>query len=445
MFVMSFAIAAGAFSIANACKKLSTRKKTREFLAPERTTALQHGLPRSAVAEIQAGLDNTQPEAARPGGGGGPGRQFQTPAVQTQVDVRSAMDQANANHYITAAAAAMGLATAGTFLYPPIRLLSLPLVVYTSIPLLQATYTALYKERRLKAVVIDSLAVIGALAARYYFLSALECCLYFLGQKLLSKTKDNSRKTLRSVFGGLPGSVWLLRNGVEQQIPYEALCVGDVIVVHAGETVPVDGQVVAGIASIDQRLLTGEAQPAEKEVGDHVFAATIVLTGRMCIQVDRAGMETVAAHIDDILNRTADFRGAQQTRAEKMADRAVLPTLGLSAFALSTLGRASAVAVLSSNYFETVRVSYPLGMLNFLTMASRHGILIKDARSLEVLNQVDTVVFDKTGTLTLEQPHVGQIYTCDGIPADELLRYAAAAESKQGHPCLLYTSPSPRD
>ena len=282
---------------------------------------------------------------------------------------------------------------------------------YTALPLFQRSYNALCKEHRLKAVVLDSLAIVGALAARYYFLSALECCLYFMGQKLLHKTQDNFRTRLTDVFAELPRSVWLLRHGAEEQVPYAALCVGDVIVVHAGETVPVDGQITAGIASVDQRLLTGEAQPADKGVGDHVFAATIVLTGRICIQVDKEGTEIVVAHIDDILNRAADFKASQQTRAEAIADRAVLPTLGLSAFALSILGRVSAVAVLSANYLDTTRCTSPLGVLNFLTLASQRGILIKDGRTLELLHQVDTVVFDKTGTLTLEQPHVGQIYT----------------------------------
>lgn len=434
MFVTGFAIAAGALSLANAYKKLSVRKKLPRFLSPESMTSPQHGLPQSSVAETQGALGNTKPEKATRLGENGPRRQLPTMTSRTPADTRGETDQVNADHYIATATAAMGLATAGAFIYPPLRLLSLPLVLYTALPLFQRSYNALCKEHRLKAVGLDSLAIVGALAARYYFLSALECCLYFMGQKLLHTMKDHSRTKLTDVFAELPRCVCLLRNGTEEQVPYTALGVGDVIVVHAGETVPVDGQITAGIASVDQRLLTGEAQPAEKGVGDRVFAATIVLTGRICIQVDKAGTDIVVAHIDDILNRAADFQGSQQTRAEEIADRAVLPTLGLSACALSMLGRVSAVAVLSANYLDTTRFASPLGMLNFLTLASQRGILIKDGRTLEVLNQVDTVVFDKTGTLTLQQPYVGQIYTCNGMRADELLTYAAAAETKQSHP-----------
>lgn len=110
------------------------------------------------------------------------------------------------------------------------------------------------------------------------------------------KMQDNPRQKLTDVFAELPRCVCRLRHGTEEQVPYTALCVGDVIVVHAGETVPVDGQITAGIASVDQRLLTGEAQPAEKGVGERVFAATIVLTGRICIQVDTAGTHRERAH-----------------------------------------------------------------------------------------------------------------------------------------------------
>lgn len=433
MFVAGFAIAAGALSLANAYKKRSTKKKLREFLAPERTLPLQYHSSQSARDVTPPAGPTVQPGPAPSAEARGRGP-LHALTARTQADILNEKEQINADHYIATTGVAMGLAAAGTFLFPPLHILSLALVLYTSFPLFQAAYNTLYKERQLKVVVLDALAIVGALASRYYFLSALACCIYFVSQKLLRKTKDNSRKSLLSVFGELPRHVWLLRDGVEEQIPYDALQSGDVIVVNAGETIPVDGQVTTGMASIDQRLLTGEAQPVEKGAGDAVFAATTILTGRLYIRVDKAGQETVAAHIDSILNQTANLKLTQQTRAEHLADRSVLPTLGLSAFALSTLGRVSAVAVLSANYLDTARLASPLGMLNFLTLALQRGILIKDGRVFENLDRIDTVVFDKTGTLTLEQPHVGQIYTCHEMPADELLTYAAAAETKQHHP-----------
>ena len=282
--------------------------------------------------------------------------------------------------------------------------------------------------------VLDSIAVMSGLVTGYYLVTAFAGFIYYVAAKLLSKTRNHTRKTLVNVFAEQPRSVWLLKNGDELEIPLSDLHTGDIIVVNAGEIIPVDGIITKGMAAIDQHALTGEAQPDEKGVGGKVLAATIVLTGRIDIQVEKTGTETIAAQIGEILNHTAEFELSLQTRGEQMAHKTVLPTLATSALALLTLGSYSSVAVLSANFSEVIRVTRPIGMLNFLNLASKDSILIKDGRSLELLNQVDTIVFDKTGTLTLEQPHMGHIYTCNGVKENDLLTYAAAAEYKQSHP-----------
>ncbi|MDM8568134.1 HAD-IC family P-type ATPase, partial [Thiotrichales bacterium HSG1] len=109
----------------------------------------------------------------------------------------------------------------------------------------------------------------------------------------------------------------------------------------------------------------------------------------------------------------------------------------VSAVTLPILGVMSALATLNAGFGYQMRITAPLSMLNFLTIASKSGVLIKDGRSLELLSQVDTVVFDKTGTLTEEQPHVGKVHCCIDIEENELLTYAAAAEYKQTHPIAL--------
>lgn len=336
--------------------------------------------------------------------------------------------------YLAAASVAVGVSTAGAVLYSPLSLLSVPLVLYTCRPIFQDAYKALFKEYRLRAAVLDFVYVVGMLAMRFYVASALSSWFYLLGQKLLLKTQDHSRKRLINVFSEQPRFVWVLKDGVEIELPCEDVRVGDRVVVNAGEVIPVDGRIIEGIASVDQHRLTGEAQFAEKGTGDPVFAATTVLAGRICIRVEKAGAETVAAQIGDILNRLTDFTESIQTRSETFADRLVLPTLGVSAVALASLGPASAFAVMSADFSEVLGVAAPLGMLNVLDVASEGGILIKDGRSLELLNRVDTIVFDKTGTLTLEQPHVGHIRSCNGLQENQLLSYAAAAEARQGHP-----------
>ncbi len=368
--------------------------------------------PKRALRPIRAMVKTSRPEAA--------------------AEVVAA-DQ-ETNHYLTVSATGMGLATAGALLFHPLSVLGLSCTLYSSLPIFQDTYRSLFKERRLRASALDSVAVLGALAAHYYTVMAFSTGLYFVGRKLLSKTEDHSRKKLVGIFEQQPRSVWLLRDGVEIQVPFETVQSGNVLVVNPGEVIPADGVVVEGLASVDQNRLTGESQPAEKGPGDAVFAATIVQRGRMLIRVEKAGTETVAAQIADILTRTADYRSAIEARSQQLADRSVLPTLGVGSLALLARGLAGGVAVVSANFSEVLRVASPLGMLSYLSVATQNGILIKDGRSLELLRQVDTVVFDKTGTLTMEQPQVGQIHTCDSLTETELLTYAAAAEHRQTHP-----------
>ena len=184
-------------------------------------------------------------------------------------------------------------------------------------------------------------------------------------------------------------------------------------------------------------MFTGESQPVEKGEGEEVFASTVMLSGKVCVQVEKAGSETLAAQIGDILHHTADFKQSVQSRGEAVVNTWSWPTLGFSALGMLLLGPTSAVAICNVGFGYPMRVSAPLSVLNYFQITSKSGILVKDGRALELLSKVDTVVFDKTGTLTEEVPHVGQIYRCLDMSEDELLTYAAATEQKQSHPIAL--------
>jgi len=332
------------------------------------------------------------------------------------------------------ASVALGLSTVGVLLYAPLKYISVLPLSYVARHIFQDAYQSLFKERRIKASVADSIMLLGCVTTGYYFAASLGGWLYFIARKLVIKTEDHSRKSLINVFHEQPRFVWVQKEGSEVEIPFDSLSIGDIVVIHAGQTIAVDGTIVDGQATIDQRILTGESQPAEKGVGNQVFASTVVLSGKIGIEVEKEGSETVAAQIGEILSRTADFKMSIQLRGEEMADKLALPILVLAALALPILGPSGAVVVLNANVVYQVRILTPIGTLNFLNLASQNGILIKDGRVLELLNQVDTVVFDKTGTLTLNQLTVSKIYTLGDMSENELLSYAAAAESKQTHP-----------
>ncbi len=337
------------------------------------------------------------------------------------------------NRFFALSSSMLGAAILGALVYPPLTFLSLGAIFYAATPIVRSAAGAL-KERRVTTDVGDLILTGGMLITGHIVLAAMTSWFACLGFKLLMKTEDNSRKKLINVFGEQPRMVWVLRDEVEMQTPFEAVQPGDIVVVNAGEMIPVDGVVTAGLATVDQHLLTGEAQPVEKEAGESAYAATVVLSGRICIEVEKAGAETIAAQIGEILNRSKDFKDTLQARGQKIADNWTLPTLVVSGLTWPLLGLDRALSIIWASFGYTMRLVSPISVLNFLQILSQKGILVKDGRALESLSQVDTIVFDKTGTLTLEQPHVSRIHSCNGVPEMELLTYAAAAEYRQSHP-----------
>src|SRR6202048_3891960 len=338
--------------------------------------------------------------------------------------------------------ASVPLAAVAQFAAPPLLPLSAALFAYTAIPSLKGAYNVLFKERRLGVDVLDSIVVAGCLAPLQVFPGAiLSWCLGF-GRYLVRRTEDNSKKLMLGVFGKQPRYCWLVPNGkpgdgVEIEVPLDRLQKGEHRGVHTGEVVPVDGIIVDGLAMVDQHALTGESMPAEKGVGDRVFASTVMVAGKMYVAVEKSGSETATARIAQILNDTAGYKLASQHRGEKLADKAVIPTLGLGGLAFATLGPTGAVAVINSDLGTGIRMAAPLAMLSTLALCAQRGVLVKDGRALDLLCEVDTVLFDKTGTLTRERPEIGRMIGANGFRPLQILRFAAAAERKFHHPIAL--------
>src|SRR6516225_3620712 len=333
--------------------------------------------------------------------------------------------------------ASLPLAAVAQFAMPTLLPVSAPLFAYTAIPSFRGAYEVLFKERRLGVDVLDSIVVIGCLATLHVFPGAILAWCLSVGRYLVRRTEDNSKKLLLGAFGKQPRYVWLLKDEIEVEVPLERLEKGDIVVVHTGEMVPVDGIIVEGLVMIDQHALTGESTPAEKGVGDHVFASTVVVAGKVHVAVEKSGSETATARIAQILNDSAGYKLASQHKGEQIADKVVIPTLGLGGLAFATLGPTGAVAVVNSDLGTGIRMAAPLAMLSTLALCAQKGVLVKDGRALDLLCEVDTVLFDKTGTLTRERPEVGRMIAANGLDALQILRFAAAAERRFHHPIAL--------
>jgi heavy metal translocating P-type ATPase len=333
--------------------------------------------------------------------------------------------------------ASVPLAAVAQFAAPALLPAAAVLFAYTSIPTFKNARAVLFEEKRLGVDVLDAIVVVGCMGTMAIFPGAVLCWCLGFGRVLVKKTQDNSKKLLLNAFGKQPRYVWLYRDGAEVQIAMDRLEPHDVIVVSTGEVVPVDGIIVQGMAMIDQHALTGESTPAEKGVGDRVFAATLMVAGKILVQVEKSGNETASAKISQILNDTAGYKLSSQHKGERLADKAVIPTLVVGAVGMAAMGPGGAVAVLNSDFGTGIRMAAPLAMLSSLALCANKGILVKDGRALELMNEVDTVLFDKTGTLTRERPEVGRIIASPGFAREQILQFAAAAEKKFHHPIAL--------
>ncbi|MCI5116352.1 MAG: heavy metal translocating P-type ATPase [Candidatus Electrothrix sp. LOE1_4_5] len=328
----------------------------------------------------------------------------------------------------------MGLSGVRQFVYPPLAPVSLAVFIYTAIPYMRRVEDALRKERKVNVDVLFFTADAMTLALSQYFTAAFGVWMIHEGKLAVEKAQDRSEKMLIDIFAQQPRNVWVLKDGVEIEIPLEEVEVDDILVVNTGEVIPSDGIITGGFATIDQHALTGESQPVEKGIGDQVLASTFLMTGRIYMKVEKSGQDTTIAKVGQILENSTHFKSNVQLKGEKWANKATLPMLLLSGVIFPIFGPVSTIVFINSHIGTRVRIFAPLGTLNHIALAAHKGVLIKDGRSLESLNNIDTIVFDKTGTLTHEQPVVGRIILCDSYGEEDILTYAAAAERKFSHP-----------
>jgi len=339
------------------------------------------------------------------------------------------------NRAILVTLISMGFAMFSNF-YPVFGVISVVGILYSTRPVFTQSFRML-KSGRVGVDILSGLTILGCILSGYIFIANLVNLIFLSSLKLFIKVSSDSKVKLTDIFTQIPNFVWIQVNGIEVQISFSEVKEGDMIVVNAGETIPVDGIITEGMASVDNQILTGEAAPSDKNMGDKVFALTTVLSGRIVVKVENAGKDTVASKIGNILEQTVDFQSKTELRVLYLADKTVPPTLVMSGVAFLYSGSYEAISVLSAHFKYKFLLVTPISLMNFLKIASENGILIKDGRSLDLLPQVDTIVFDKTGTLTEEKPAVGEIRCCEDYSEEDVLIYTAAAESKQVHPIAL--------
>jgi len=222
----------------------------------------------------------------------------------------------------------------------------------------------------------------------------------------------------------------------EKRISTAEVKVGDIVIVGAGDTIPIDGHIIDGTASINQVSMTGEAEPVKKERGGRVISGTIVEAGRIRIWAEQVGDDTATQRIRHYIKSSLDEKSAIGLKATHLADKLVPITLGMAGLSyLIRRDMASVAAVLQADYSCALKLATPVAFKNSLSIAGHHGILIKGAKALEALSHVDTFIFDKTGTLTHGELEVVEIYSFDKEwSKDAILNLTASAEEHYFHP-----------
>ncbi len=316
----------------------------------------------------------------------------------------------------------------------------LPLIARTAtsilgaIPFLLKGLTSLL-HGRLSVEVLDAAAIGTSLLMRDFRTVSMLTLLLGLGETLEEWTRRRSMASLTESLALNVESVWLLVNDEEISVPLAQVHVGDLVVVRAGGSIPVDGEIVDGEGLVNQSTMTGEPLGVLRSVGASVYAGTAVEEGRLVIRARHVGDGTRLRQVVKFIEESESLKADIQGKFERMADMAVPFTFGLAGLVwLLTRNFRRASSVLLVDYSCALKLATPLAVLTAMREGARHGMAIKGGRYLEALNEVNTLVFDKTGTLTQASPKVAEIIPAPGFNRDEVLRIMACLEEHFPHP-----------
>jgi Cd2+/Zn2+-exporting ATPase len=300
------------------------------------------------------------------------------------------------------------------------------------------------RTRTVDINVLMVIAVAGALALGEWFEASSVVFLFALAQWLEARTLERARQAIRALVDLTPRDAIVKRGAVEQRAPVETVAVGDVVVVRPGDKVPLDGTIVAGHSDVNEAPMTGESLPVDKGPGDEVYAGTINGRGSLELEVTRIGPDTRLARIIHLVEAAQSRRAPVQSFVDRFARIytpavialavlvAVVPPLIGGADANTWLYRSLVLLVISCPC--ALVISTPVSIVSALSAAARNGVLIKGGAHLERLASVRAVAFDKTGTLTRGEPAVANVIAVGSASPQDVLRFAAAVETRSEHP-----------
>ena len=279
----------------------------------------------------------------------------------------------------------------------------------------------------------------------YYESAVIIIALILMGRWLEARAKKHTGDAIRALMGLQSKTARVIRGGVEQDIPVEAVVVGDLVRVRPGEKVPVDGEITEGASALDESMITGESLPVDKGPGDTVIGATINSTGAFVFRATKVGKDTTLAQIVRLVEQAQGSKAPIQRLADRISGIFVPVILVLAAITFGlwlwlgpdpalSYAITATVAVLIIACPCALGLAAPTAIMVGTGKAAELGILIGNGEALEVARKLDTVVLDKTGTITRGKPSVVGVVAAEGFDSDQVLAVAAAAERSSEHP-----------
>lgn len=302
---------------------------------------------------------------------------------------------------------------------------------------------AAVRSRALDINTLMVIAVAGALALGDWLEAATVVFLFALAQWLEVRTLERARQAIRALMDLSPPDALVKRHGQESRLSVDLIHLADEVIVRPGEKVPVDGVVVSGHSDVNEAPITGESLPIDKGPGDEVYAGTINGHGALDLRVTRIGRDTRLARIIHLVETAQAARAPIQSFVDRFA-RWYTPAVIVLAVIVASIpplaGMEAGVWAYRALVLLVIAcpcalvISTPVSLVAALSAAARNGVLVKGGVYLERLAGIRVVAFDKTGTLTAGELHVTDVVPAAAVSSRELIRYAAAVESRSEHP-----------
>ena len=277
----------------------------------------------------------------------------------------------------------------------------------------------------------------------YFDAAAVIITLILTGKLLEEIAKGKASAAIKKLMGLQPKTARVIRNGDEADVKIEDLLVDDIVIVKPGEKIPVDGVVIEGNSSVDEKMITGESMPVSKSVNDEVIGATINKSGLLKIKATKVGRDTVLAQIIKIVQEALTVKAPIQRLADKVSSYFVPSVIAIAILSFFAWLYAGMGFIFALTIFITILIiacpcalgiATPTAILVGTSLGANNGILIKGGKALETAHKLTAVVFDKTGTLTKGEPAVTDVKPINRTDESNVLRLAAIAERGSEHP-----------